>query len=92
MADLNRHQKVLLSFRSDTARVSYSLQNFSDIRQWHKKPWDGWKLIKNQNHAEIAICLLRKYWGDKKSISSIFRMADKLITLCGIEQYSWSEK
>ena len=92
MADLNRHQKVLLSFLSDTARVSYCLKNFGEIRQWHRKPFNGWKLIEDQNHDEVAICLLREYWGGKKAVSSIFRMADKVVALCGIEEYSWNEK
>jgi hypothetical protein len=91
MADLNSHQKALLSFRSDTARLSYALQNFSDIRQW-RKPWNGWKLIEDQNHDEIAICLLREYRGGRKAVSSMFRMADKVVALCGIEEYSWNEK
>ena len=92
MADLNGHQKVLLSFRSDTARVSYCLKNFGEIRQWHRKPFNGWKLIEDQNHDEVAVCLLGEYWGGKKAVSSIFRMADKVIALCGIEEYSWNEK
>ena len=104
MADLRGHQKTLLSFRSDTMRVSYVLQNFYDTRKAKRDaddpskvgkqshPFDGWKLIKDKNHDEIAVCLLRPYWGGRKAVSSAFLMSDKVIALCGIEEYSWKEK
>jgi len=104
MADLKAHQSILESLLSDTARISYCLKNFLSIRRAERddrepekigkkvQPFHGWKLIEDQNHDEVAVCLLREDWGGKKAVSSIFRMADKVVALCGIEKYAWNEK
>ena len=87
----------LLEMRSDTARVSFALQNFSDLRKTPDtrpggKTWPGLKHIKGKAFDRIAIKLLETKWTGKLVTSSLMRMADQIEALLVIRGLSSKDK
>ena len=83
--------------RSDTARVSFALQNFSDLRKTPDtrpggKTWPGLKHLKGKDFDRIAIKLLETEWTGKLVTSSLMRMADQIEALLVIRGLSSKDK
>ena len=103
MADLGSHISTLMSFRSDAFKVSYVLQNFTDIRKAQtqsrnpnsrggRKAWAGLKVLEGKDIDRIAIHLTRTYWGGRKATAQCFRMAESIVNLLHIKDITYREK
>ena len=73
---VNSVKLQLLEMRSDTARVSFALQNFSDLRKTPGtrgggKTMAGLKHLKGKDFDRIAIKLLETEWTGKLVTSSL---------------------
>ena len=87
----------LLEMRSDTARVSFALQNFSALRKQGGtrgggKTWAGLKHLQDKDFDRIAIKLLETEWSGKLTGSSLMRMADQIEALLVLRGLSSKDK
>ena len=88
---LQEHQEAILNLRSKSLRLSYVLENFTEIRKRHTnqmtgaittrgKPWPAYtKFLTDINHEELAIELCSENWAGKKCASQMMLMAGRAL-------------
>jgi len=102
MADLKAHREAIQSLNSRSLRLSYALQNFSDIRKAHKRVLDpkrgggrtheGLKILEGIDIERLAIELAGTDWSGKKATSTVFRLAEKTLRWCRIVDVTHKQK
>jgi|APSaa5957512535_1039671.scaffolds.fasta_scaffold13680_1 hypothetical protein len=103
MVDLKTHQEAIRSLDNRSLRLSYALQNFSDIRKAHKRvanpdrggggrTHSGLKPLEGRDIENLAIELAGIDWSGRKATSTVFRLAEKTLRWLRVIDASHKQK
>jgi len=97
MADRGIHLTALLKLKSKTQRLTYTLENFTNIRQKKPdgktgRPWPGVKLLENVDKKKLAKHLITRSYAGRKATATLFRMAEETTLLFSMVDITHDQK
>ncbi len=97
MADRGVHLTTLLKLKSKAQRLTYTLENFTNIRQKKPdgktgRPWPGVKLLENVDKKKLAKHLITRSYAGRKATATLFRMAEETTLLFSMVDITHDQK